>query len=236
MAAQSFHPTILLTRPAAQSTRFAKGLDADVVISPLIAPVFPTVDLPTGDWAAVILTSETGAEAAGRMRDRLPDLAFCVGQRTAEVARKAGFATRSADGDAEALLALILSTGIAPLLHLRGREARGDLAERLSAKGMRCDGVVVYAQEAQPLTAQAIDLLRGDKPVIVPLFSPRTAEILAVECRRIAATAPLIVIAMSAAVAEAARPLGAPTIVAAHPDADSMGAALRAQLVAGQGA
>ena len=95
---------------------------------------------------------------------------------------------------------------------------------------------VAYAQEAQPLTAQAVALLQGDKPVIAPIFSPRTAEILAAECRRITATAPLIVIAMSPAVAEAARDFAATVIVAAHPDADSMGAALRAQLVAGQGA
>ena len=236
MAAQSFHPIILLTRPAAQSARFAKDLGAPVVISPLIAPVFCEVDPPEKDWAGVILTSETGAEAAGRMKDRLPDLAFCVGGRTAEVARRAGFTPRSADGDAEALIALILSAVIAPLVHLRGREARGDLARRLSAKGIPTTDRVVYAQEPQALTSEAVNLLRGEEPVIAPVFSPRTAEILAMECRRIAATAPMTVIAMSAAVAEAARPLGARTIVAAHPDGDSMAALVKAQLVAGQGA
>ncbi|MDZ4312232.1 MAG: uroporphyrinogen-III synthase, partial [Cypionkella sp.] len=65
MARQS-HPTILLTRPDAQSQRFARQIGG-AVISPLMRPEFLTPPLPAGDFAAVVLTSETGAAAAGRI-------------------------------------------------------------------------------------------------------------------------------------------------------------------------
>lgn len=239
MAAQCFAPPIvLLTRPAAQSASFAQGLGAGVrvVISPLMAPIFLTVDLPPGPLAGVIVTSQTGAEAAGRLRARLPGLAWCVGDKTADAARAQGFTVRSANGDAEALHDLILLQTTGPLLHLRGREARGDLARRLSASGVPTAERVVYAQEAQPLTDEAVALLTGPAPVIAPLFSPRSAEILGAECQRIKASAPLTLIAMSEAVAQAARFCATPPQIAHHPNAESMTLAVLAHLVAAQGA
>ncbi len=241
MAAQSFAPVVLLTRPAVQSARFAESLRAGIagcrtVTSPLIAPVFLDPVLPVKPWRAIILSSETGAEAAGRIRASLPDLAFCVGDRTAQAAEAAGFLARSARGDAEALLALILSDPVHPLLHLRGRDARGDLAERLSANGVEADEALVYAQEEQPLTAEAIALLQGINPVLAPVFSLRSAEILGAACRRIGAKAPVTLVAMSAAVAAAAGPWARNTLVATEPTAESMVSTLIKHFAAGQGA
>lgn len=215
---------ILLTRPAPQSKRFAAALGLECLISPLIAPRFLAPDLPA--HKALILTSETGALAA---RGLAPCRAFCVGDRTAEVARSLGFDATSASGDAEALMALILSDPIAPLLHLRGREARGDIAARLTAAGLPTHEAVVYAQEEQALTPEAVAALQGQTPVIAPLFSPRSATILAAECARITARAPLRVVAMSQAVADAARALDPAPVISARPDGDSM---LEATLVA----
>ena len=233
--AQSTAPTVLLTRPAAQSDSFAQSLRAQmsglrVVISPLMAPVFVAVTLPQGPLQGIILTSQTGAEAARHLRAQLPDLAYCVGARTAQVARDAGFRVLSAQGDAEALLALILQQNTKNLLHLRGREARGDLAQRLSAAGIPTQERVVYAQDPLALTDEAAALLTGRAPVLVPLFSPRSAEILGAEWHRLGATAPLIVVAISPAVAQAAAFSAAPPVIAAHPDAPSMRAAVLAAL------
>ena len=58
--------------------------------------------------------------------------------------------------------------------------------------------------------------------MIAPVFSPRTAEILAAECQRIAATAPLRLVAMSPAVAKAGAALDPVPLIAARPDGDSM--------------
>lgn len=207
-----------------------------VVISPLMAPRFLPVRLDAVPCKAIILTSQTGAEAAARMKADLPDLAFCVGDRTAEAARAAGFAVQSAQGDAEDLLRLILGQSRGPMVHLRGREARGDLARRLSAAGVPTTEIVVYAQEEQPLTEEAMALLTGSAPVVVPLFSPRSAEILGAFCQTIAALAPLTVIAMSPAVAAVARYAAGPPRIARHPDGESMLDEVVAQLVAAQGA
>ncbi len=236
MPAQSTPPTVLLTRPKAQSDSFAQSLRAQVpglrvVISPLMVPVFVAVTLPEGPLQGVILTSQTGAEAARHLRAHLPDLAYCVGDRTAQVARDAGFRVLSAQGDAEALLKLILRENAQDLIHLRGREARGDLAQRLSAAGVVTQERIVYAQESQPLTEEAAALLTGNESVLVPLFSPRSAEILGAEWHRLAATAPLTVIAISAAVAQAATFSATPPVIAAHPDTPSMLTALLAQAV-----
>ena len=247
MAAQSFQPVafqpvVLLTRPAAQSARFAESLRARlaevrIVTSPLISPVFMEPVLPDGRFVGVILTSETGAEAAGRMKAKLPDMAFCVGDRTALVAEQAGFATLNAKGDAKALLDLILSHPKSPLLYLRGREVSTDLSGPLAQRGVAVQDVVVYAQQEQPLTAEAEALLLGTRPILAPVFSPRSAQILTAECRRIGANAPVFVIAMSDAVAEAAVGIAAARPrVALHPDGKSMLEAVVAGLIAGQGA
>lgn len=241
MAAQCFAPFVLLTRPGPQSDRFAASLRARapgmaIVTSPLMAPRFLAPDLPQGPWQAVILTSETGALAAGRCKPDLPDLAFCVGPRTAKVAARQGFAALSADGDAEALLALILSQPQAPLLHLRGREARGDLARRLSAHGRPTAETVVYAQEEQALTPQARTLLAGRDPVLCPVFSPRAAQILRAACLRDHLGAPITLVAMSAAVAAAAGDLPVRCVIAPQPTGESMLETLLAEWVAGQNA
>jgi len=207
MAPQSF----LLTRPAAASARFALALrevfggTARVVISPLMEPVFLHPPLPPGPYHAVILTSETGAEAARRISAEvggLPVRAYCVGDRTALAAAEAGFQPISAKGDADALVSLIKAEGVrGQLLHLRGRDSRGDIAQRLVSAGILAHEAIVYDQQPCPATPQALALLGGAEPVVVPLFSPRSADLL----RDIGPIcAPLWIAALSPAVADRA--------------------------------
>ncbi|OYU20037.1 MAG: uroporphyrinogen-III synthase [Rhodobacteraceae bacterium PARR1] len=202
MTPQSRALPVILTRPAAQGDRFAADLRAhfgeavEVILSPLIAPVFPAVALPEGDFHAMILTSETGAQAAARLPG-VPRRAWCVGDRTAAAARALGFDAQSAAGDADALVAAVLAAGESgPLIHLRGRDSRGEVAARLTAQGVPTAEVIVYAQVAQPLTGAAQAVLRGHDPVIVPLFSPRTAQLFAAT----QPAAPLFIAALSPAV------------------------------------
>lgn len=182
MARQSRTPTILLTRPLAQSERFARALagvtDLPVMIAPLMKTVFLPVTLPPGEFSAIILTSEAAAHAAGALRNQLPDRAWCVGDRTAQVAAQAGFAATSAQGDAAALIACIRQAQEpGPLLHLRGVAVRGDLAGTLTTGGIVTHEAIVYDQVEQPLSANAQRLLSSGQPVIVPLFSPRSAAL-----------------------------------------------------------
>jgi uroporphyrinogen-III synthase len=186
MATQSRLPAFLLTRPKAQSLRFAGQLrqalgDVQVTISPLIAPVLLTPNMPEGPFGAVVFTSETAVAASQAIAARgyaLPNLAWCVGDQTAAAARALGMTVRSAGGDAEALVALIAQENPAQrLLYLHGAQTRGAVAERLTAAGIGTVGVTVYRQDAQPLTPEAQQMLQGNVPLAIPLFSPRSAAI-----------------------------------------------------------
>ena len=178
-------PILLVTRPDPAARRFLAAVRAAGAVPfwAVTAPVLTIRPLPvevqSAGLAGIILTSAHGAEAANRLGLPKGLRAFCVGERTAEVARGAGFAPISADGDAGDLVALILSQAPGgPLLHLRGAHVRGDVAARLNAAGLHCREAVVYDQIETPLTPEAIAALRGDVPVVLPLFSPRSGTIL----------------------------------------------------------
>lgn len=215
------HAPILLTRPLPQSLRFADqlaGLGRQVVISPLMAVEMLPALRPDGDFGAVIFTSETAV--SGGVQD-LPKRAFCVGKRTADVARAAGFLAQSADGDWRNLFDLILrDRPEGRLLFLHAEEAATDLPNALNRAGLETISLKTYRQNPQPLTEQAIQILRQDGPVIVPLFSARSATLFWAEYARIQAIAPIYVAALSRQVATgiSAAHLG----IAARPDAKAM--------------
>ncbi|HSF63408.1 MAG TPA: uroporphyrinogen-III synthase [Paracoccaceae bacterium] len=234
-------PRFLMTRPAVQGARFAADLraafpGARVTHSPLMAPEFRVPDLPEGGFAALVLTSETAVQGFRRlsaeMRAALPRMAWCVGDRTARAARAAGLRAWSAQGDAGALVALV--QGARPegrLLYLHGADLRGDVAERLSSAGIETFSALIYDQRPQPLTPAARRLLAGRAPVIVPLFSPRTADLLAAQAPL---RAPLWVAALSPAVAQAAAALRPERMATAErPDAPALIAAIGALIAAG---
>ena len=231
MARQSRAPVVLLTRPAPQSQRFAQALQArlpsvQVVVSPLMQTEWLHPPPPDRPFHALILTSETGAEAAGHLRAAgtpLPETAFCVGPRTTDTARAAGFAAISADGDVHALAALIRAAHPqGPLLHIRGEDVAGNLAETLTNGGIETHSAILYTQRPCPLSPAALTLLQGDGPVLVPLFSPRSVQILA-QALPPKATAPLWIAAISPAAATEAQTLTpARLAVAPHPNGGNM--------------
>lgn len=219
----------LLTRPAWQGMRFAATLRRRypgiyVAESPLLAPVLLQPELPGGVFDAVVFTSETGVASAIPYRARLPRLAFCVGDRTTQVAREAGFDARSAAGDAEALVSLLVHLRLGRLIHLHGQETRGDVVARLGAAGIEAHGLVTYRQEPQPLTDVALALLQGGAPVVAPVFSPRTARLLTGAVQ--GARAPIWLAAFSPAVADEANFPTARRITALRPDEEAMLAAI----------
>lgn len=188
------------------------SLEGRVVVSPLAEMRALLPELPDAD--CVIFTSQNAVRALG---GRVPARrAWCVGDRTAEVAAAAGFDARSASGDADALVTAMIAGERGRCLHLRGRVATGDVAARLNAAGIPCAEAVVYEMRDLPPTPEALALLRGDVPVIVPLFSPAGARRVAA----IPATAPLRLACLSPAVAAAA-PEGEVRI-AAEPNARAM--------------
>lgn len=173
--------TLLLTRPVAQSERFlailteALGARPPAVISPL-AEMLPTGAVVPAK-GALALTSGRAVEAAGEIL--AGRVAYCVGARTAELARQAGAKAISADGDAEALLALIMRQRPDRVIHLRGDHQRGDLVARLRLAGVEADELELYRTRDLPLTTAARRLLDGRGRILAPVFSPRSAARLA---------------------------------------------------------
>lgn len=222
---------VLLTRPEAQSRRLAGQLSTrfgtrlDPVITPLMAPHFLTPAMPQGTARGLILTAETGVEAAARLSRAgvaLPRLAWCVGDRTAEAAQAVGFDAVSAAGDADALIDLMVGRAASgPLWHLRGLDARGDIAARLAQAGIEAQSVVVYRQEPQPLNDRAKALLAGPAPVVVPLYSPRSAALFRTAAGE--AAAPLWLAAISPAAGDELGLLRPARLeIADRPDAGAM--------------
>lgn len=219
-------PVLLLTRPEPGSQRVIDQLDpklrgqVDVVVSPLMR-IDPTQErLALEPWRGVIFSSAHGVAAVSGATDRRVTPAYCVGAATTRAARRAGWDAQQMGGTADELVASLLSMRpVGPLVHLRGQHTRGDIAERLTAGGIPCQDRVVYFQYAEALSDEACDLVQGARPVILPLFSPRTATLFF----RQSVAAPLMVAALSAAVAaEVPAQFQASTTIAATPDARSM--------------
>lgn len=195
-------PTLIVTRPAAQGTSFAAdiaarwGGDLLIIQSPLlkIMPVAVQVNQPD----AVIFTSANGVTCAEALLLPRGIPAWCVGAKTAQIARDAGFDPITGPGDAQGLVDEIIAA--APkgrMAHIRGQHARGDIATQLNAAGLRCEDVVAYHQSPLPLSPQARLAIAATEPLIFPLFSPRTAAILNKQGPFVA---PVYVVALSEAV------------------------------------
>ena len=222
---------LLLTRPEVQGADFAARLSSQfgdrvaIIKTPLLKPRFFAPILPQGRFSAMILTSQTGVEGYVRLglAYHLPKEVFCVGEHTASAARAALLFPVAVAKDAASLIAQI--SALKPkgaLLHLRGRETRGDICSLLISAGIETIEAVIYGQDPLPLSDAATKILDGNPAVLVPLFSPRTAALFTAGLARIAVNSPLLVAAMSNEVALAACALGAQIKVAKQPDAAAM--------------
>ena len=173
--------TLLLTRPRAMSERFAdeiaeRDLPLDIVIAPLMEIVPADAPPPLTDDTGVIFTSSQAALLAGAGDGRR---AWCVGVRTVEAARSAGFDAILAGACADELVAMLLKERPAgPLVHLRGRYQRGDVAARLRDAGLPVTSHVLYDQVQVPPGA-AFEMALDRAPLFVALFSPRSATLFA---------------------------------------------------------
>jgi len=224
--------TILITRPEPEATRFAAQLRADhgVGVEVLCAPLMRirwTGALPRlGGDETLIFTSRHGVAGFCRLTDRRDLPCYGVGEATAQAARAAGMAAIACDGDARALVQRIAHDGATgPFLHPRGAHVATDIAGALRAAGHDARDTVVYDQQAQPLDDAARAALAGTDPVILPLMSPRSADLFFAQifAQSGAPTAPLLIAAISPGTARSV-PEGAARVlrVAASPDAEEI--------------
>jgi len=228
--ADASRPILLLTRPRAASERFAQqfrakfGSDWPVVISPLLEIEPLPAEIPQAE--ALIFTSEQAIAPLVAASPAEGRIAYCVGARTAQVARAAGFeVVQGAAGAAELFDVITAHHREGPLLHARGREIAFPLAERLNSAGIETKEAILYAQVAQLPSMEARGLLAGETPVIVAVFSPNSGRQLAPLLGE--AHAPLRLAAISEAAARTVAQIDAERLqIAATADAEGMLAAM----------
>ncbi|NIZ60674.1 uroporphyrinogen-III synthase [Sedimentitalea sp. CY04] len=218
---------LLMTRPPDAARRFVELLpkslttELEVIYSPLISvqPMDARVSLDSFD--AVIFTSSNGVSATDGIIELKDRVAFCLGQRTTQIASNAGWTAQMCGKTADDLVEYLLQRRPSEMLvHLRGQHSRGNIAERLTEAGLTCREQIVYDQCLLPLTTEADSALARLQNVIVPLFSPRTARQFADLCP---AGSKIHLIAMSEAVEEPLKSLKYKDLqVCSEPEAKSM--------------
>ncbi len=216
-----------MTRPQGTAERFVAHLPPELrarltpVYSPLIGVVPVASDIDFGDARGVIFTSANGVSVAAGLNQQRDLPCYCVGVATTLAATRAGWQAACAGSTSQALInTLTQSRSKGPLLHIRGVHSRGDIAARLSAAGCLTKEKVVYDQPLLPFNAAARQILSGSDPVIVPLFSPRSARQFA---NLVTKHPPLYLSALSDAVAEHVKHLEYIDLsVASHPSASAM--------------
>ncbi len=220
-----------MTRPLSSAQRFVADLPDEVraSVDVIFAPLMEIISIPgegaTADVKALIFSSANGVDAAiGRVTTDLPT--YCVGERTTQKAVEAGWDAKCLGKTADELVeALIGLSPPAPILHLHGCNTRGDVATRLSVAGLPCRGQAIYDQRLLPLGEDAMRAIRSHHAVIVPLFSPRTAQHFAEICPD---ASNLHLIALSHAVAEPLKVLNCRDLqVCTSPDAAAVTAMVR---------
>lgn len=226
---------ILITRPepgASETAARLASLGHQPLICPLLQIEYRDDPLPIGpDVAALVATSANGVRALAGLIARRDLPLYCVGDRSADLARQHGFQqVWSAAGDVSALAGLIIrerSAGLARLLHVCGADVAGDLAGLLRPHGIVLDRHIAYqAVPVKALDEATIAALAGGRIGQVLLFSARTARcfVTLVEKAGLVRTlAGLTALCISQAVAGAiAGPAWGDIKVAASPDADHL--------------
>jgi len=204
---------IWVTRASPGAAATAARLAA-MGLEPLVDPLLEVRDLsPVIDLVgvgALAFSSVNGVVAFARLSDDRARPVFAVGDRTAAAAREAGFTQiASADGDVEALTALVLGQAgrlEGALLHPSALEPAGDLVSALVAGGLGARRLAVYETVDRRPSATTLDAL-GDLEAVL-LHSPRAARVLARWLAKHPAPG-LRALCLSAAVAAPLEPLAA---------------------------
>ena len=226
----STRPLLLLTRPVEEAGRTAAAA-AEAGFDTLAAPLLEihplAFSVPAGPFDALLFTSARAPAIAAAQAPQLRALpAHSVGRRTAEEAQACGFRTGVVgEADGTALLAAVAAGGAQRLLHLAGAAT----APLQVPAGLALARVPVYAaRRVGALPEAAAAALRADAVFATLLFSARTARHfreLVADCG--IAPGRLRLVALSAAVAEAAGAGWAGVAVAGQPDVAGALAAAR---------
>lgn len=227
---------VLVTRSEPGASETAERLSAAGYL-PIVEPVFTIEPIAAAvpDFDALAFTSANGARQFATLSPRRDIQVFCVGARTAEAAREAGYTNvTSAEGDANALTALMARQLPRQnrLLHAGNEDSRGDIAGQMRTKGFTASFLPIFRAVARltpgPILAEHLAGRNAFDAVLI--HSPRGASILAGFAAGSSAT--LNIVAISGAAATPLAALARRTKIAAAPNEQALLSAL-ARLVSG---
>ena len=222
---------LVLTRPYNQSLSFSEALTSsgvaseDIIIDPIlrIEPVTPIKKLK--HFKSIILTSSNALKHLPPylVGSRLP--AFCAGNSTTEAAISHGFLAKCLGETATELCNALLQSPLpGPVAYLCGDYITLDFEELYRGSKLSVENIICYRQISGKLRMDTIKVLNDNKGSIVPVFSQRSARLL---CEQGLNWNDHCAVSISKNTAEICKKAGfGQTIMAAHPSAQSMLAAI----------
>lgn len=193
------NPTILLTRPAAQSEKDAKTLNAmgyNTILSPVLVFEPLSFTLPTpAHYSGLIFTSLNGVKAfqaccKNHLRDYFDLSIFCLGEKTATYLKQLGFrSVHFTTGTARDLKDFIYTQKLTahgrPLLYLCAQDIAFAMDEALIEQTIPAQRQVIYRMmPAENFSPEALKALQENVIDSVMLYSQRSANAFAVLIER----------------------------------------------------
>jgi uroporphyrinogen-III synthase len=223
----SARPRVWVTRARPGADRTAerlRALDLEPVVQPLLAvqplsPALPDLDR----FAALVFTSLNGVAAYADLTPRRDAPVFAVGDATAQAARDIGFTeARSAAGDLDDLVRLLVEAAPSPLLAIAAETPAGDLTRSLREAEGRQSIEILTAYRTVPTAAAAPAAIDA-----VLIHSPRAAQELA---DHVGTAADAVITCISPAAAAPLQALGRLCAVSPQPNEAALLATLQAAL------
>ena len=174
---------LLLTRPLGGNERFCLKIKHQLYSCEILDNPIQKIDfLPSlskvNKNSVLIFTSANGLRAA-KKHNLINKKCFVVGANTKKIAVSFGYDVLGFSKDQENLLKLIKSKKpTESMVHIRGKHTVGNLCDALKRNQFSCLDIIGYNQEPLKIKKQNLQKIHSGRPVILPIFSSRSAELL----------------------------------------------------------
>ena len=174
---------LLLTRPLGGNERFCLKIkhllySCEILDNPIQKIDFLPSLSKVNKNSVLIFTSANGLRAA-KKHNLINKKCFVVGANTKKIAVSFGYDVLGFSKDQENLLKLVKSKKpTESMVHIRGKHTVGNLCDALKRNQFSCLDIIGYNQEPLKIKKQNLQKIHSGRPVILPIFSSRSAELL----------------------------------------------------------
>ena len=174
---------LLLTRPLDGNERFCLKIkhllySCEILDNPIQKIDFLPSLSKVNKNSVLIFTSANGLRAA-KNHNLINNKCFVVGANTKKIAVSFGYDVLGFSKDQKNLLKLIKSKKpTESMVHIRGKHTVGNLCDALKRSQFSCLDIIGYNQEPLKIKKQNLQKIYSGRPVILPIFSSRSAKLL----------------------------------------------------------